>query len=915
MKWIIISLLVIGMIGLVSAESKYLDHSGIRIEPTSLGAVRIWDLKGNLVGALGFSTTGNVGGVDFLANSYDWSWVWKITNKTYEIYEYNETDEYLINVTDYILTGYNLDPDFNITQIYYAEHDRPIKITTEVTNYFTNVEDYKLWYINTIEKGETFSYNNFEYSPNFTNDIFLHGNFNDIFPNINFGGTYTFSYSDLIKSGFNITDVYIGNASYFDAPTTLIMAIGISEGDLDFGEHLEFDPALTGYKSSTSESSSGWTNPQNVRISNNIDATSSTTAGDYMDLTGFDFGLPDSPDAIHGIKVQLEATGHCSGVCAVKSGAWLGVNLSWDGGTSWTSGVTGSHNKKWIWSGGESVKYATSDAGGYTELWGRAWTADELNETNFVVRVHFWKQDSGNDFASPGGVDYVAVDINYTGQSPNLTWVEPTPEGYELIGSTFRFNYTSDILLDEGTCYVGYNITYPNGTNVIKSSDLANWEDRMGCYDEVVFLNGSKIHYFNGHADAGGVDGMTGVRHWVNISSTPPVVSLVSPIDNEYVGVVPSTLLNFSFYDAEDDTMNATLWYGVQEGDMVNSVFFENLRNATGSYAYNLTYVPESFGCPMDDFYAYYNLNNRSDIGENDTFVVDLTGKYNGTMATGGITKSCEFDGCQNVTSGKYISIGNTTDFSNLCLGDGCTIVAWVNPSSQATRAIIGKYDVTDDNRFFRMYMDSWGDLSVGISGDGSLGQECQSLGVTDLPVGVWTQVVFTYINRTGVNAVYGYANKTLSAAADCSGDFSAINATAWQDAEQTFIGTQDDGSPTTNQFQGRIDNVIFYNRSFNSTEIHELYELEANHPYYWNITLDEGNFQDYSDTWEFTTGVLSCNYNCGTNPVIDAAVNCNGGNLTFSGSGTVEVGAKVTNYDYGFVEDGCEIRGFENFF
>jgi PKD repeat protein len=90
----------------------------------------------------------------------------------------------------------------------------------------------------------------------------------------------------------------------------------------------------------------------------------------------FDYGFAIPAGAtIDGIAVRLEA--RC---CALASSGSIAVELSSDGGTSWTS--TG------YVAGALTLSEVTYTLGGATNNWGRTWTSAEINDNlNFKVRV------------------------------------------------------------------------------------------------------------------------------------------------------------------------------------------------------------------------------------------------------------------------------------------------------------------------------------------------------------------------------------------------------------------------------------------------------------------------------------------------------------------------------------------------
>jgi hypothetical protein len=110
---------------------------------------------------------------------------------------------------------------------------------------------------------------------------------------------------------------------------------------------------------------------------------------------GYAFGLPGSIGSVTGIQVQptveVNNNGGTSLIC---------VQLSWDGGSSWTSTKqTGVSNSS-----------ATYTLGSTTDDWGHTWTAGQLNASNFRVRIIDVSSRDGKDF----DLDAVRVQVTYT---------------------------------------------------------------------------------------------------------------------------------------------------------------------------------------------------------------------------------------------------------------------------------------------------------------------------------------------------------------------------------------------------------------------------------------------------------------------------------------------------------------------
>jgi len=111
---------------------------------------------------------------------------------------------------------------------------------------------------------------------------------------------------------------------------------------------------------------------------------------------GFAFGLPGTVTSIGGIRLQtdlrLDGTSGSHNLCA---------QLSWDGGTTWTSMKV------------QAVTVAaetTYTFGSTSDTWGRTWTPSQLNTINFRLRIIDASSAGGRDFS----LDYVAISVTYT---------------------------------------------------------------------------------------------------------------------------------------------------------------------------------------------------------------------------------------------------------------------------------------------------------------------------------------------------------------------------------------------------------------------------------------------------------------------------------------------------------------------
>jgi hypothetical protein len=118
------------------------------------------------------------------------------------------------------------------------------------------------------------------------------------------------------------------------------------------------------------------------------------TANDRHRWWGFAFGLPGTVTAIQGITVRADAgmnnNGGTSALC---------IQLSWDGGTNWTTAQSVTLG---------STALTTYTFGSSSDTWGHTWTAAQLNTTNFRVRVIDASTNSKTYM-----LEYLAVTVQY----------------------------------------------------------------------------------------------------------------------------------------------------------------------------------------------------------------------------------------------------------------------------------------------------------------------------------------------------------------------------------------------------------------------------------------------------------------------------------------------------------------------
>jgi hypothetical protein len=121
-------------------------------------------------------------------------------------------------------------------------------------------------------------------------------------------------------------------------------------------------------------------------------ATNENGAGDRQRYYNCGFSI-GSGCAIEGIEVRLDWW--LDDTLGTNS---MDVELSWDGGTSWTTAKTDTQ---------ETTSEHTVVLGAPTDDWGHTWSVSELNDANFRVRVTSSSTSAFRDFY----LDWVPVKV------------------------------------------------------------------------------------------------------------------------------------------------------------------------------------------------------------------------------------------------------------------------------------------------------------------------------------------------------------------------------------------------------------------------------------------------------------------------------------------------------------------------
>lgn len=156
--------------------------------------------------------------------------------------------------------------------------------------------------------------------------------------------------------------------------------------------------AATSYyvPTATGDDYNQWTNPTQAYVDDGT-TTFADVINKKQDYYTFGFSLP-AAGTVTGIEVKINARGSLFNDTAV------GVELSWDGGASYTSAA-----KFFTTIGGSGD--ADYLLGGATDVWGHSWTFAELANANFRLRINANSIDA--DVTRSTFVDFIQVRVHY----------------------------------------------------------------------------------------------------------------------------------------------------------------------------------------------------------------------------------------------------------------------------------------------------------------------------------------------------------------------------------------------------------------------------------------------------------------------------------------------------------------------
>ncbi|HSA83380.1 MAG TPA: type II secretion system protein [Patescibacteria group bacterium] len=221
------------------------------------------------------------------------------------------------------------------------------------------------------------------------------------------------------------------------------------------------DPSSNAAETSNAGDNDGYgSNPNRAYTNNNsfaVDTNSGSGTGTSCTGTDkdkhqyYDYNIPSLPTGatINGIEIRLDAR-----VDSTSGSPQICVQLSWDGGSTWTTEQSTSTL---------STSEQTYTLGGSSDTWGRTWSESELNNSNFRVRVINVSSNTSRDFS----LDWAATRVYYTTAN-----YDQAPYDYGVSSLS--------ILNDRGYAVSG-GYLYVFDLSTIDSKSTSSGLDMIGC--------------------------------------------------------------------------------------------------------------------------------------------------------------------------------------------------------------------------------------------------------------------------------------------------------------------------------------------------------------------------------------------------------------------------------------------------
>ena len=231
------------------------------------------------------------------------------------------------------------------------------------------------------------------------------------------------------------------------------------------------------------------------------------------------------------------------------------------------------------------------------------------------------------------------------------------------------------------------------------------------------------------------------------------------------------------------------------------------------------------------DLVAHWKLNDSADS----TTVIDATGSHNGVMddegdnytsthsVTGKINNAIDFDGTNDrisVADADDLSFGDASDDSPF------SIAAWINMNDATTFPILSKTQNAADEYLFWVDKDDKLRLSL-FDHDTNVRISRKYNTAITAQEGSWIHVTATYDASETSAGIKLYINGALkTGTSDDGGGYTAMQ----NEATDVYIGFTDQsiGDATNRYANGKIDNVMLFNKELTQEEVTALYNSDA---------------------------------------------------------------------------------------
>jgi hypothetical protein len=255
-------------------------------------------------------------------------------------------------------------------------------------------------------------------------------------------------------------------------------------------------PTVTGTTVNT------WTNPSNAYASDDVRATAlgNRLGNKLQDYSGFDFSGIPAGATIDGIEVTVEAQGNAT------SASFPVVDLSWNGGSSWTSTKSGSTFP--------SGTDATDTLGGAADTWGRTWSTSELASGTFMFRMYAAGGSSRDTL-----VDAIQVKVYYTASAgPTVS----TNAATSVAGTTATLNgqITATGGAAASTCGFAYSTNSTVSSGVSTTTDSTCPGSTGSFTKNLTGLTAGTTYYFRAYATNANGTGYGGILNFTPQTSS-----------------------------------------------------------------------------------------------------------------------------------------------------------------------------------------------------------------------------------------------------------------------------------------------------------------------------------------------------------------------------------------------------------